>query len=69
MTARLRRPFDERTPLDRALERLCAVVAIGMVAASGGLLAEMTRLAEASAYDQTQARAALPTGANPQETA
>ncbi len=59
MTARLRRPFDERTPVDRALARLCAVVAIGLVAASGGLLSEMSRLAKASHYDQAQAYAAL----------
>jgi hypothetical protein len=59
MTARLRRPFDERTPLDRVLARLCAVVAIGLVAASGGLLSEMSRLAKASQYDQAQASAAL----------
>jgi hypothetical protein len=59
MTARLRRPFDERTPADRALARLCALVAIGLVAASGGLLSEMSRLAKASQYDQAQARVAF----------
>ncbi len=59
MNARLRRPFDERTPAERALARLCAVVAIGLVAASGGLLSEMSRLAQASQYDQAQARSVL----------
>jgi hypothetical protein len=34
-------------------------VAIGLVAASGGLLSEMSRLAKASQYDQAQASAAL----------
>ncbi len=59
MNARLRRPFDERTPGERALARICAVVAIGLVAASGGLLSEMSRQAQVLDHDQAQARSVL----------
>ena len=38
---------DERGWAERMLARFVAVVAIGLVAASGGLLAEMSRLANA----------------------
>ena len=44
------RTIDEPpTWLERARARLAAVVAIGLVAASGGLLSEMTRQASAQA--------------------
>jgi hypothetical protein len=44
-----RKHFDERSWLERARARLAAVTAIGLVAASGGLLSEMSRQAQVQA--------------------
>ena len=45
-TSRLR---DSRPGLQRLLDRLTAVVVIGLVAVSGGLLAELNQQAQAEA--------------------
>jgi len=49
MAAALRKQYDHRTWLERARARLAGVVAIGLVAASGALLFEMSRQAGAQA--------------------
>ena len=49
MSAYDRRASPVRRALERTLDRLAAVVAIGLVAASGGLLAELNSQAQAEA--------------------
>ena len=49
MAAAPRAQYEQRNWLERARARLTAVVAIGLVAASGSLLFEMSRQAGAQA--------------------
>ncbi len=44
-----RDPSTPRNGLQRALDRLAAVIAIGLIAVSGGLLAELNQQARAEA--------------------
>ena len=44
-----RAPADTRTWTDRLLDRLTALIVIGLVAVSGGLLAELNQQAQAEA--------------------